>query len=101
MSFNVRITFTGICAFVSNVDPHGSIRMCVILPDATRLDQTALDDSWLKPHSGFISFDLQNLLGSTSYSGEAKFLKRLYKNRVEFDIYGGKYEYDFNLNGIP
>lgn len=54
MSFDLEVRFTGICAFVPNLDTTpGAYRMCLVMPggDGARF---ALDDELLCPHTSWI-----------------------------------------------
>jgi hypothetical protein len=100
MSFNVQINFTGLCVFVAS-STDGPAKMCVVLPDARDKDQYALDGSWLKPHTGFVSFHPENLAEAGSFPRDSSLLFLLDRHRLTLVPKGTDNDYDCALEGIP
>jgi hypothetical protein len=68
--FDLKVTITGICAFVENVLATGH-RVCVVMP-STDIDRNAADDEPLCPHDSYLEQGLARM--------------PLRGNRVSFDI---------------
>jgi hypothetical protein len=71
MSFNLEITFTGICGFVSNSDPDLKKvpRVCVVMP-STDVGRNAIDGEPLCPHECYIEQGYGFALTKTSLKGK-------------------------------
>src|SRR4051812_39962699 len=65
MSFNLRIVFTGVCAFVRNADESKKAKMCVVLPNGTGRkllrEEESADGKSLRRHRGFLQFKVSQL----------------------------------------
>jgi hypothetical protein len=53
--FDLEIRFTGICAFVPNLDPTGTYSLCVVMPGDDH-DRDAIDGERLHKHEAFVRF---------------------------------------------
>ncbi len=60
MPFDLRVVFTGVCAFVRNADNTKKTKACVVLPDGrdTKLfkEEESADGRPLRRHRGFLQF---------------------------------------------
>jgi hypothetical protein len=100
MGFNVEITFTGLCIFVPSSVP-GPVKLCVVLQNANYDKRYALDGSWLKPHTGFVSFNLKDLSGGSQIPSQASVLAFLKGHRLTLDARGGEVEDGQFLTTVP
>lgn len=74
MSFNVEISFSGICAFVPNQDQDREVKMLVVLPDGrgrpsaigsgVELATAFFSKKEIKRHTGYVSFSPADLSGA-------------------------------------
>jgi hypothetical protein len=54
-TFDLDIRFTGICAFVPNLDAAGRYSLCVVMPGSDQ-PRNAIDGESLQPHVAFVGF---------------------------------------------
>jgi len=102
MSFNARVVFTGICAFVPNSLPkeESGVRICVVLPDGRSRKLNAkqgFDGTNLRRHRGFLQFKARQLVAAIdpetakTIPDDANVIWYLDRHRVSF-------AYDQNAN---
>jgi hypothetical protein len=93
MAFNLRVAFTGLCAFVPNEDDNAEVRMCVVLPDATtNVPRAGADNSSLKRHRGFIQLKVAQIAGAPRCmkGSEADVIAYLNRHRITFNCVPAK-----------
>lgn len=91
MAFNVKIRFTGICAFVPN-DTNPPTKYCVLLPHAFFEDPALVPDApdatKLRRHRAMIQFPLRNVSGMDSDTTGATVVWYFENRRLTFDAPG-------------
>ncbi len=82
---NLKITFTGICAFVINSDAGGRCKAIALLPDGDGNKPTvgpALDGADLRRHRAYIKFQAKNLKSAQGLSENLEILRYLGAERI-------------------
>ncbi len=82
---NLKITFTGICAFVTNADTTKRCKAIALLPDGDGTDPivgNALDGAGLRRHRAYITFKAKYLQGAQGLSENLEIIRYLKAERI-------------------
>ncbi len=83
MSFNLKVTFVGLCHFIENSRTKKKVKLCVVLPDARRV-RDGVDGSAMEIHRGIIRIRPQQITGDDSLEDERIWLLR--RERITLDV---------------